>query len=229
MGQSKSIENLFTVIKEYNKSENKTKKLTEIKGKAKKVFADHQTLDLVYDSLFSFAVSPLQAAIGSLEVFKLLIDEGANSFFSPKPDLGSPIDILANKYFSSYCSVEEKATFEWLMTAEDSPVFTWNKLANNSRLLHAFIIADLIPDELQMDELPIHRAIQAGRLDLVQEVITAAGSVQAAGDVYRMSILSPAIQTVLLGQKNAMELFQYLLQQGASTQKPNAAKLPPIM
>lgn len=229
MGQSKSIENLFSVINEYNKSQNKTKKLNEIKGKAKKVFTEHKTLNLAYDSISSFAVSPLQAAIDSLDVFKLLIDEGANPFFNPKPDLGSPIDILASKYFSSYCNVEEKATFEWLMTAEDSPLLTWNKLAEHSRLVQAFIIADLIPDQLQMNVLPIHRAIQAGRIDLVQEVIKAAGSTQAAGDINRMSILSSAIHAVFLGQENAMEIFQYLLQQGASTQKSNEGKLPLIM
>lgn len=44
MHQSKSIENLFTVIKKYNKSENKTKKLNEIKGKAKKVFTEQSAL-----------------------------------------------------------------------------------------------------------------------------------------------------------------------------------------
>lgn len=59
-------------------------------------------------------------------------------------------------------------------------------LPNNPRLLQAFIIADLSPDELRMDELPIHRAIQVGRSDLVNEVIKAAGSVQAVG-----SILAP--------------------------------------
>ncbi|MDR3502408.1 MAG: hypothetical protein P4L79_07480 [Legionella sp.] len=229
MGQSKSIESLFTAITEYNGSKNKAKKLKEIESKAKKVIKEHKTLDLAYESLSSFAVNPLQAAIGSLDVFKLLIGLGANPFFNPKPELGSPIDILANKYFSAYCKNEEKAVFEWLITAKESPVFTWAKLSTNSHLSAAFESAGLIPKEPLIDELPIHAAIQAGRIDLVKEVINVAGSMQAAGDINRMSILSSAIRAVFLGQKNALELFLYLLEQGASTQLSNGSKLSPII
>lgn len=229
MGQFKSIENLYSAINEYNGSKNKAKKLKDIKSKAKKVIKEHQTLNLHHDSISSFAACPLQAAIDCLDVFKMLVGLGANPFFNPKPELDSPIDILANKYFSSYCKTEEEVTFEWLMTDKDSPVFTWNKLAENSRLYQEFIAANLAPKDLQINELPIHVAIQAGRIDLVQEVIKAAGSMQAAGDINRMSILSSAIQAVFLGQKNALEILQYLLQQGASTQKSNGLKLPPIM
>ncbi|WP_058534325.1 ankyrin repeat domain-containing protein [Legionella saoudiensis] len=229
MGESKSIDNLFNAINEYNESKNKAKKLKDIESKANKVIKKHNTLNLIYESLSFFAVNPLQAAIGSLEVFKLLIRLGANPFFDFTPEQGPPIDILANKYFASHSNIEERATFEWLMTAQDSPIFTWNKLAENSQFFQEFVTSNLIPKELQVNELPIHVAIQAGRIDLVKEVLKAAGSMQAAGDVNRMSILSSAIQAVFLGQENAMEILLYLLSEGASTHKSNGLKLLPIM
>ncbi|USQ13645.1 hypothetical protein J2N86_13345 [Legionella lytica] len=230
MGQSKSLESLFVAINEYHGSKNKTKKLKEIKSKAENVIKKYNTLDLAYrDPVTFLPVNLLQAAMVSSDVFKLLVGLGANPFFNGKSERDSPINLLAYKYFPGYCNVEERVIFEWLMTDKESPVFTWSKLAEKESLFNAFVTAGLVPREWQIDELPIHVAIQAGRLDLVQEVLKAAGSMQAAGDINQMSILSSAIRAVCLGKENAIEIFLYLLREGASTQLSNGLKLPPII
>lgn len=66
-------------------------------------------------------------------------------------------------------------------------------------------------------------------MDLVRQVISAAGNLQAAGDICRMSVLNPAILAVLKGKKDSLEMLTFLLRQGASTQTPDTYNLPAIM
>lgn len=227
MGKSNHIKQLFEAI---NPTKNKKEILKDIETLANKVLKEHHTLDLFYKYSY-FAHTPLEAAINtsSVSAFQLLIRLGADPFFRPKPDMPSAIEILAKEYFSLFYAKEKIPLFEWVMKDKESPVFTWAKLNSNQKLFNEFKIAGLIPKKQYINELPIHVAIEAGRMDLVRDVISAAGSIRRAGDISHMSILQPAILGVLEDRKNALEILKYLLKQGASTQTPDRFGLPAIM
>ena len=231
MGKSNSIEELFKAInKDARNKKEIDKQLKDIESLANKVLKEHKTLNLLYKA-FIVEHTPLSAAMygASVPVFQLLLKLGADPFFKPKPDMPSAMESLADDYFSFYSSQQKAPIFKWMMQDKESPVFTWVKLNDNQKLFDEFNKAGLIPEEQEINELPIHIAIAAGRIDLVRGVIRAAGSIQRAGDICRMSILRPAILAVLKGQKNALEMLTYLLEQGASTHTSDETDLPAIM
>ncbi|MCE0722540.1 ankyrin repeat domain-containing protein [Legionella resiliens] len=228
---SKSIKQLFKAINPDIRHRKKIEKqLKDIENKARAVLKEHHTLDLFYEHSY-FVHTPLEAAIhtASLKGFQLLIKLGADLFFKPKPDMPSALEILANNYFSPFSTHEKNQLFEWVLKDKESPVFTWAKLKEHANLFEAFKKAGLIPEKQYINVLPIHVAIEAGRMDLVQNVISAAGSIQKAGDLSHMSILNPAILAVLKGKEHALAMLTYLLEQGASTQTSDAFNLPAII
>jgi ankyrin repeat protein len=230
MADFKCIAQLINEILDPSDRTSLDKHLKTIESLAKKVLKEHTTLNVFSNSL-GVQLSPLAAAVNraSFEVFQLLIKLGADPFYTPKPEVPSAMEILATEYFSQSPNVRKTDLFEWVMKNEESPVFTWAKLNSNKILFDAFNDAGLIPKANYINKLPIHVAIEAGRMDLVREVINAAGSIQKAGDICRMSILQPAIIAVLKDQKNALELLTYLITMGASTQTPDINNVPAIM
>ncbi|MCW8409614.1 ankyrin repeat domain-containing protein [Legionella sp. PATHC035] len=224
----KSVKELLNAIEALKYQKEIGEQLKKIEELANKVLEKHHTLNLVQED--ALRKTPLEAAIfaASLPAFQLLLGLGADLFFKSKPDMMSAIDILA--YMSlrlPYTS--KKPLFEWIMTAKESPVFNWTRLNDNPTLFAAFQQAGLIPQKPTLNELPIHVAIQAGQIDLIQQVVKAAGSIQKAGDFCQMSILKPAILAVLKGQKHSLAILRYLLQQGASNQTWDTNNLPALM
>ncbi|QMT59126.1 ankyrin repeat domain-containing protein [Legionella sp. PC997] len=227
----KSLRELLKTISKNARTEKKLKKqLKAIEDQAQKILKESKTLDLFDESSY-LGYTPLEAAInsGSVEVFQLLVKLGASPFFKPKPDLPSVLDLLANDYFSPFSSKDKVSIFKWVMTDKESPIFTWEKLIQHPKLFEEFKTAKLIPKKQYLNELPLHVAIAAGRIDLVRNIILAAGSIQKAGDISRMSVLNPAIMAVLDGRENSLQILNYLMQQGANPQTSDALNLPAIM
>lgn len=224
----KSVKQLFEAIAEIKNKKNIEKQLKKIEELAQKVLKKHKTLDLFQQHSYSIQTL-LKAAIeaDSIPVFELLVRLGADPCWKPLPDMRSAIEILADHYFSLSLFPERKALFEWVLTDKASPVFTWAKLKSNQKLYEAFKKADL--KKQYIDELPIHAAIQAGREDLVQEVVSAAGSMQRAGDISRLSVLSTAIDAVAKGGKNSLEILKYLLTHGANPQTSDVLGVPALI
>ena len=214
----------------HKKDKDIARQLKEIASRAGKVLKKYKTLDLFYEHSYSVH-TPLEATIdaASLPAFQSLIRLGADPFFKPKPDMPSAADLLAKNYFERFSSKETAPLFEWLTTDKESPLFTWNKLTSHEPLFEKFKQANLIPQKQYVNELPIHVAIAAGRMDLVQEVLYAAGNVQKAGDIRHLSILRPAIHAVLKGQKNSLEILEYLLRLGASPKTLDSNSAPAII
>lgn len=223
ISKSKSVKALLKAI-----SDNDIK---GIKSNAKKVIKEHGTLNLLYEGTYSER-TPLQEAAdtGSLELFQLVMSLGADPFFKPKPGISSVIEKLANSCLDFFMPVEHyRALFKWLMRDKESPVFNWEKLNTHQQLFDAFAQANLIPEKRYLDMLPLHVAIKAGRMDLVQGVLSAAGSVQKAGDICRVSILIPAVESVIKGHNNALEILEYLLGQGANTETTDVSGIPLLL
>ncbi|KTC82655.1 Ankyrin repeats (3 copies) [Legionella cherrii] len=224
----KSIKQLFAAIAEIkNKKEIETQ-LKKIEELAQKVLKKHHTLN-VFQEDSDYVHTPLEAAIaaGSIPVFQLLVGLGADPYWKPKPDRPSAIDFFINHYFSRDHYHERGELFEWVLRDKESPLFTWAKLKTNQKLDEAFKKANL--KKAWLNELPIHVAIQAGRIDLVQQVVGAAGGLQRAGDISRMSVLSTAINAMLDGQKNTLEILKYLLEHGSSPQTPDVEDAPQLI
>ncbi|WP_131793947.1 ankyrin repeat domain-containing protein [Fluoribacter gormanii] len=225
-----SIKKFFKTVSQRARNEKELEKqLKAIENQARELLKKHKTLDLFYEYSYT-AHTPLEAAINSasVEVFQLLIRLGASPFFKPKADMPSALELLANDYFSVF-SIKEKTLFEWLMQNKESPVFTWEKLSENKKLFEEFRKTNLIPKKRYLNELPIHVAIKSGRIELVRDVLIAAGGIQQAGDISRISVLTPAIQAVLDGKENSLVILKYLLSQGANPQIPDTYNLPAIM
>lgn len=225
---SKSIKQLFAAIAELKNEKQKETQLKKIEELAQKVLKKHNTLN-VFQEDSDYVHTPLEAAIaaGSIRVFQLLVRLGADPFWKPKPDRPSAIDFFINHYFSRDHYHERGELFEWVLTDKGSPLFTWAKLKTNQKLDEAFKKANL--KKPYLNELPIHVAIQAGSMDLVQQVVDAAGGLQRAGDISRMSVLSTALDAVLEGQKNSLEILKYLLEQGSSPQTSDVEDAPQLI
>ncbi|WP_454783388.1 ankyrin repeat domain-containing protein [Legionella sp. WA2022007384] len=228
---SESLKKLLKTISERTVDEkNQKMQLKVIEEQAQKILKKHKTLDL-FDEYSFYGHTPLEAAInsGSVAVFQLLIQLGASPFYKPKPEIPSALELLANDYFSLTSTKEKTPLFKWVMKSNESPVFTWEKLYEHQELFEKFKKANLIPKKIYINELPLHVAIKAGRMDLVQDVIFAAGGIQKAGDICRMSVLHPAIMAVLDRQENSLPILKYLLQKGANPQISDELGLPAIM
>lgn len=228
------MSDLLKLIKEisqkpYNDKE-ATTRLKKIGELAEKVIKKHKTLD-VFDDSAPNSQTPLEAAarLGSFDAFKLLIKLGANPFFSSTPDKGSAIDYLAYIYFLPYGMDDKRTLFKWFIEDIDSPVFNWAKLKQNKPLFYEFQKANLLPEKKFTNELPLHVAVEHGRIDLIQRIVAAAGDMQKAGDIHRMGILNSAIIGFLQEKENAPELLNYLLAKGASIRNTDVHDLPVIM
>ncbi|MCA0403725.1 MAG: ankyrin repeat domain-containing protein [Proteobacteria bacterium] len=223
-----SLANLLKNIKRYAKHKNAAQ-LEKIKQTAAEVLEKHKSLDLeIIDKKHpeSIHYTPLHAAIniGSLEVFELLIEMGASPFF--KPNNSQSMSVILDLANSD--SEDKKRLFNWLIQDEHSPIFTWKKLEkNNNELFLEFQKSGLVPEE-QSDILPLHKAIEAGRLDLVKAIISLSDSIEKAGNIVNKSILKPAIINFLEEKENAKEILIYLLKQ-ANLEKEELIKLPALI
>ena len=191
--------------------------LQEIETLANKVLKEYKTLDVYYKGKTLLEMAYFS---DSQDAVKLFIKLGADPFFI-NPDKPSVIERLAADYFNLMESKDKTKVFPWLLESEDSPIFTWAKLKTNPTLYEEFKKAQLIPPKRFINELPLHVAVKAGRIDLVKIIINTAGTIQKAGDISKLSILNPAIMATLNSKKGALELLQYLLVKGAGLDTQN--------
>lgn len=231
MGKNSSINALIEAIDQFAFYSRKSRvtKLGEISKKASKVIKEFGSLNVFYEH--SYYNSPLEAAIrnDSLELFILLVSLGADPLFKPSADLPSAAEILGRIYYDVSRFDYTRFKYEWIMLDKDSPLLTWGRLKANAPLFNKFKEANLISDKGFIDKLPLHVAVEAGRFDLVQEVIQAAGSIQKSGDVWGASILKSAILAVLKGKKNSLVILNYLVKNGADFLAGDIHNLPAII
>jgi ankyrin repeat protein len=208
----------------------KVRQLKKIQGLVQKVLKKHKTLDLIVQNDYK-RVTPLHAAIASrsLAAFKMLVALGASPFFKPDNESESVVETLANNWFNPFGGDPTEQIFKWLQSDKKSPVYTWSKLEKNKVLFEKFKKAALIPEKKHLNYLPIHAAIKAGRMDLVDDIIKQAGSLQAAGDLPRMSVLDDAISAACKGNQNALKILRNLLQKGADIKQTGSHNRPVIM
>lgn len=216
---SNTVKNLIAAIHKY--SSNNTNAATQLKNieqLAKEVLHEHQTLDVAYTYSYGTNTSPLSASIyaNALEVFQLLIKLGASPFFKFDRTSPSVIEKTAQDNLMFVDRSIYHAPYQWLMNSKDSPILNWASLQNHGALYDQFKAANLLRANADFSNLPMHVAIRNGRMDLVQEVILAAGDVECAGDIAKQSLLHLAIYGVLSETPQAMDILKYLLKHGAS-------------